>query len=482
MKHSWLLALLLLTISLVADSDVFTRSIGGSDNDFAFEIQQTADGGYIIAGQTDSFGNGSLHRPDIWIIKLDDRGAKVWERTFGDPEKKDGAFSVRQTADLGYIVAGVTESFGAEYPSIWIARLDASGDSLWTRMFIGPMVSSASAIRATADGGYILCGKGKENLLKLDANGKREWGTHFSWVMHSVRQTTDGGYIAVGDSIYRQREWDYIPALSLIKFDREGNREWCNTLGDAFTGSAHSIEQTSDGGFILAGDSLGPVSAGDYSSHFMVMKLDAGGRRIWSYHGDEFSSAQCVRQTADGGYVAAGNVLDADHAPDFQVIKLAPDGRVEWKKSFGKSGGWEYASSVEQTTDRGFIVAGQVDSYGAGRYDMWILKLDALGNGEDPVGVPDPPDAGISGFSLSQNYPNPSRHSTAIRFELPSASFVTLTVFDMRGRIVQTILSAQRPAGMSEAVWNTGHLPGGIYFYCLQAGRWTQTRRMLVQR
>jgi hypothetical protein len=481
MKTFRIIVLLLLPLTLFADADVFTRTFGGAENDFAYAIGQTADGGYIVAGQTDSFGNGSDFRPDIWILKLDGRGEKQWERTFGDPDKKDGAFAVQQTADLGYIVAGATESFGAEYASIWIVKLDADGDSLWSRLYKGAIVSSASSIRQTFDGGFIISGKGKENLIKLDAEGNRVWGTHFSWVLHSVWQTADSGYIAAGDSIYRQLEWNYIPSVSMIKVDRNGIREWSNPLGDDFTGRVHAIRQTADRGYILAGDSIALKSELDYSTYLMVMKLDAGGRRLWSYRGNEYSSVRDVQPTADGGYVAIGDALDPDHAPDLLIVKLDEGGHAQWTKTYGVIGGWEYASSGGQTVDGGFIVAGQTNASGECGYDMWILKLDENGNA-GPVGIPDPPDAGIDGFTLSQNYPNPFSQSTTIRFNLPKSCSATLTIHDIGGRTVETVISGQHPAGATAVEWNTRQLPDGVYFCRLQAGPFMQTKRLLVLR
>lgn len=481
MKTFKIIVLLLLPLTLFADADVFTRTYGGVENDYAYAIEQTADGGYIVAGQTDSFGCGSDLRPDIWILKLDSRGEKEWERTFGDPKKKDGAFTVQQTADLGYIVAGATESFGAEYASIWIVKLDADGDSLWSRLYKGEIVSSASSIRQTFDGGFIISGKGKENLLKLDAEGNRVWGIHFSCVLHSVWQTADSGYIAAGDSIYRQLEWNYIPSISMIKVDKDGTTEWSNPLGNTFTGRVNSIRQTAEGGYILAGDSVAFKSDLDYSTYLMVMKLDARGQRTWSYHGAEYSSVRSVQQTADGGYVAVGDAIDQDHAPDLFIVKLDEDGHAQWTKTYGAIGGWEYASSGGQTADRGFIIAGQTNATGRCDYDMWILKLDENGNA-GPVGISDPLDAGIDGFTLSQNYPNPFSQSTTIRFNLPKSCSVTLTIHDIGGRTVETVISGQRPAGVTAVEWSTRQLPDGVYFCRLQAGPFKQTKRLLVLR
>ncbi len=482
MKKIYYIIILILPLLTFADTAVFNKTFGGSENDYANSIQETKDGGYIVAGQTDSFGNGSSRNPDMWIIKLDKMGNIEWDKTFGKLEKGDGAYSVQQTVDEGYIVAGTTSSYGKGYPSIWIIKLEPNGDSLWTKIYEGAIVSSARSIQQTTDGGYIVVGEGEENILKLDSNGNKEWGKHFGWRFHSVEQTTDGGYIVAGDSIYKQLEWDRIYSLSIIKLDANGNKEWSNPLGDDFLGSAHSIQQTADGGYIVAGDSVDFRSEFEYSHYLMVMKLDENGNKEWNYFGGEYSSAQSIRQTEDNGYIIAGDTTDNGHYLDFLIIKLDENGNENWIRIYGTSVGWEYASAVQQTSDSGYVVAGQTDSYGTGRYDIWILKLDENGNGPGPDGIPDPDNNYFKEFSLSQNTPNPFNQSTTIRFHLPKPDFATLTVYDILGREIEMIVSGQHPAGEFRVEWTAKDLSSGIYFYRLQAGQFIQTKKLVLQK
>jgi hypothetical protein len=415
----------------------------------------------------------------MWIIKLDKMGNKEWEKTIGGKES-DVAFSIQQTKDMGYIVAGTTSSYGKGYASIWIIKLDTRGDSIWTRFYEGTIVSSAHSIQQTADGGYIIAGKGKENILKLDKNGNKEWGKHFSWIFYSVEQTTDGGYIAAGDSIYNQGEWDYTPSLSIIKIDKDGNKEWSNPLGNDFLGRAYSIQQTTDGGYIIAGDSIHIKSKYDHSHFSLAIKLAENGNEEWKYSGSEYSNAQFIRQTADQGYIVAGNRTDDEYGLDLLIVKLDKNGNEKWIKTFGRSGGWEYASAIQQTSDGGYIVSGQTDSYGAGRYDMWILKLDENGNGSGPVGIFNPQYNNLNGFSLAQNYPNPFNQFTAIAFNLSESSFITLTVYNIFGKEIEIIFCGQLPPGESKVEWTPKNLSGGIYFYRLQIGQLEETRRCVL--
>ncbi len=479
MKKVWFILLFLFPLSIFADTVVFNKTFGGSGNDFAYSVQQTTDGGYIVAGQTESFGNGSLLRPDIWIIKLDKSGKSEWDKTFGGIEG-DGGFSVQQTADEGYIVAGTTSSYGKGYPSIWILRLKSNGDTVWTRIYEGTIVSNAQSVQQTDDGGYIVAGKGKENVLKLDRNGDKEWGKHFGWIFYSVRQTSDGGYILAGDSIYQQLNWDYLPSLYMVKLDRNGNKEWNNPFGNNYLGRAWSVEQTSDSGYIIAGDSIGLKSANDHSHYFKVSKLDKNGRKEWSYTGTEFSGAQSIGKTSDGGYIIAGNTLDNQNGMELHLVRVDKFGNKLWTKSYGAGGTWEYASSVKQTSDGGFIVSGQTESYGAGRYDMWILKLDEKGNGPVPTGIPD--QNHISQFVLSQNFPNPFSGFTSIPFCLSEPCFVTMKIFDISGNEMETLCSGHYPPGEFNVKWTPEDLPGGTYFCRFLAGQTAETRSMVLQR
>ena len=487
MKKIYIITILIFPLSIFANTIVFNKTFGGSENDFAYSIKQTRDGGYIVAGQTDSFCNGSSLKPDMWIIKLDKMGNKEWDKTYGEFEKGDGAFCVQQTTDEGFIVVGTTSSYGEGYPSIWIIKLDTNGDSLWTKIYEGPIVSSAYSIQQTTDGGYIVAGKGKENILKLDRNGNKEWGKHFGWIFYSVEQTSNGGYIVAGDSIYHQLEWDYIPSLSIINLDENGNKEWSNPLGDDFLGRANSIQQTTDGGYIIAGDSVGFKSNFDYSHYLMVIKLDESGNKQWNYFGGEYSGAQSIQQTADGGYIVAGNTTDDGHGLDFLIIKLDENGNEQWIKIYGSSSGWEYASSIQQTSDGGYIVAGQTDSYGTGRYDMWILKLDENGNGPGPVGISNSNNDQFKGFSLSQNYPNPFNPVTTIEYQLPTDAYVTLRIFNITGELVETLIEEQQIAGYHKIQWNgrdetDNTVAGGLYLYHLRADGFSQSNKMVLIR
>jgi hypothetical protein len=238
------------------------RTFGGAGSDWAFSVQQTTDGGYIIAGSTDSYGAGGY---DSWLIKTDSHGNKVWDRTFGGTEDKV-ATSVQQTSDGGYVMTGVT-SGGYEVwagGDVWLIKTDSGGNKVWERTFGG----------AEGDGGY------------------------------SVEQTTDGGYIVAGVTYSYGAGGDDV---WLIKTDSGGNKVWDRTFGGVKSDGGWSVQvqQTSDGGYIIAGST---ESYGTGRADFWLIKTDSGSNKVWdrTFGGAEDDRSWSVQQTSDGGYVVIG--------------------------------------------------------------------------------------------------------------------------------------------------------------------------------
>ena len=246
----------ILAVGLISGcSKTFNKTFGGSGADYAYSVQQTTDGGYILAGYTASFGAGD---DDAWLIKTDADGNKVWDTTFGGSEG-DCAWAVQQTSDGGYILAGYTWSFGAGRDDAWLIKTDANGNKAWDKTFGGSRWDWATAVQQTSDSGYILAGvtcsfgdkQGDAWLIKTDANGNKVWDKTFGGSgledANAVQQTSDGGYILAGvtDSFGAGEEDAW-----LIKTDANGNKVWDKTFGGSTNEYASAVQQTSDGGYI----------------------------------------------------------------------------------------------------------------------------------------------------------------------------------------------------------------------------------------
>jgi hypothetical protein len=359
------------------------RTFGGAGSDWAFSVQQTTDGGYIIAGSTDSYGAGGY---DSWLIKTDSHGNKVWDRTFGGTEDKV-ATSVQQTSDGGYVMTGVT-SGGYEVwagGDVWLIKTDSGGNKVWERTFGGAEGDGGYSVEQTTDGGYIVAGAtysygagGSDVwLIKTDSGGNKVWERTFGGTEYdgglSVQQTTDGGYIIAGGiESYGAGGSD----VWLIKTDSGGNKAWDRTFGGAEYDFGWSVQQTTDGGYIVAGQTYSYGPGGD---DVWLIKTDSGGNKVWDrtfggVKSDGGWSVQ-VQQTSDGGYIVAGETESyGTGGDDVWLIKTDSGGNKVWDKTFGGAED-DRSWSVQQTSDGGYVVIGCTESYGAGMGDVWLIKV-----------------------------------------------------------------------------------------------------------
>ena len=360
------------------------KTFGGSAWDEARSVQQTKDGGYIVAGSTCSFEDID---GDVYILKLNADGSLAWQKSWGGVNE-DHAYSIQETNDGGYILAGATWSFGAGKYDAYVLKIDASGDFVWHKYFGGAYDDWAYSVQQTNDGGYIVAGGTSSNendpsnvyILKLNADGSLDWQETFggtAWdEAYSIQQTTDGGYIVAGStSSFGSGYYD----LYILKLKSDGSLDWQKTFGGSNNDEAYSIQQTDDGGYIVAGYTE-PSGAGHRDVY--ILKLNANGDKVWEkiLGGSDDNVAWSVQQTDDGGYIVSGSIYSSDITSfDVYVLKLDASGNLIWRRIFGGIY-WENGYSVQQTLDGGYIVAGSTSSFGAGLPDAYVLKLDENGN------------------------------------------------------------------------------------------------------
>lgn len=488
----------------VVPSIQWQKSLGGSVTDYASSIQQTTDGGYIVAGQSSSSdGDVSVNhgQRDYWIVKLDTAGALVWQKDLGGSDN-DEANSIQQTADGGYIVAGYTRSNDNDVSEnhgltdYWIIKLEADGSIAWQKSLGGAGVDKAHSVGQTADGGYLIAGISNSTdgdvtgnqgdfdywIVKLSADGDIDWqktlgGSNYDEAF-SAKETTDGGYIITGNSYSNNGDVTANHGSSdywVVKLDSDRNLVWQKSLGGSNDDVSSSVEQTTDGGYVVEGytnSTNGNVTGNHGSNDYWVVKLDAIGNIVWKkcFGGSGFDTAFSLQQTTGDGFIVAGysnsaggDVTGNNGSYDYWIVKLDMSGILEWQKSMGGSGD-EIASCASQTSDGGFIVSGSSTSSNGdvsgnqGFEDYWIVTLTS----DVASGV-----ASLSNdfFSLS---PNPVQTQLTLvlhNFSEGGINFATtanelsIRVYDLQGKIIALPATIKN----TQVQLNTTTLPNGFY-------------------
>jgi uncharacterized delta-60 repeat protein len=366
----------------------FAKTIGGSNDDYAQSIIQSSDGSYVVAGSTRSFGAGY---DDIYVVKLDSAGNVIWTKAIGG-SLTDVAYSVIQSSDGGYVVAGWTQSFGVGDSDMYVVKLDLGGNVVWTKTIGGSGDDYAYSITQSSDGGYVVAGYTNSfgagfadiYVVKLDSGGNVIWaktiGGSLTDVANSIIHTSDGGYVIAG---YTQSFGAGGADFFVVKLDSAGNVMWTKTIGmsniELFLTTiprhefANSIIQSSDGGYVVAGETWYFLFSDMY-----IVKLDSAGNVQWAKTINEsnwWDFANSIIQSSDGGYVVAGNTLGVVNF-DFYIVKLDSAGNVVWTKIIDGYNE-DIASSIIQSSDGGYVVAGYTQSFGAGGADFFVVKLGA---------------------------------------------------------------------------------------------------------
>jgi hypothetical protein len=599
-----ILSFLLFNVVLAQEVNVdtvWTTIFDGWNSEYGKSVQQTTDGGYIVAGYIES---GGYYEDYLLLIKTDAEGNEAWNHTFGG-SGYDGGHSVQQATDGGYIITGYTYSFGNGNGDVWLIKTDSTGNEAWNHTFGGSGYDEGHSVQQTEDGGYIITGytwsfgngNGDVWLIKTDSTGNEAWTQTFGGGEndkgYSVQQTTDGGYIITG---YTSSYGNGGADVWLIKTDADGDTLWTQTYGGSNDDEGYSVQQTTDGGYILTGNIY--PSGNWWESDVWLIKTDADGDTLWTqtYGGGSRNTGYSVQQTTDGGYILTGGTVSVTFGTaDVWLIKTDSQGQEEWTQTFG-GGENDTGYSVQQTTDGGYIITGYTENPGMwGDKDVWLLKVAAnyipsdfslleptnnsqftidtsnynsaiiftcepsndgddndeltylmrtqseifqdydaeqdctafyvstldilddlqahdvtsgslewtiyVTDGTDTVEAENAPfTLDIDGsaalnvmlegllpeiFALHQNYPNPFNPITTLRYDLPENSLVNIIIYDMLGRNIKTLINQTQDAGYKSVIWDATNdygkpVSAGVYLYQIQAGEFVQTKKMVL--
>ncbi len=309
----------------------------------------------------------------------------AWTRMYGLSGHEE-AHCVKQTTDGGYVLAGWTTSVGPEPYNFYVVKTDSEGDTLWTRTYRGNDLQKANSITQTGDGGYVICGWtqyyispylfNRIYLVKINAVGDTVWTRKIGVAQRDdfafdIQQTADGGFIIAGQSGW----WQYLTwhmSVCLVKTDSEGNVVWKRTYEGSIRNECYSVKQTSDGGYICAGSTHPPSGDND----IYVIKTNSEGNIIWdtTYGGSSDEVAHSIDQTTDGGYIIAGYTASYGAGfADYYLVRTNQNGDTLWTRTYGGSA-WDRAYSMVQTEESVFALAGVSDS------EIWLVCTDSLGD------------------------------------------------------------------------------------------------------
>ena len=276
-----------ITLVMKLDSNgniTWQKTYGGESYDEAWSIQQTSDGGYIVVGYTMSFGGGFS---DYWIVRLDSNGDIVWQKTYGGIGVQF-IHSIIQTTDGGFIMAGDFSAIMGDPADYCVVKLDGNGDLVWDNIYRG------------------------------------------GWTQQpfSIGQTSDGGYIVAGYIQFLHPTMGVLPSdIWILKLSTDGTVLWEQTYGGSGSDSAISAQQTADGGYVVVG---GTNSYGAGESDILILKLNSAGTVLWqkTYGGSSHDSAETIQQTSDGGYIVAGTLARGTDQEDYLIMKLDSNGDI----------------------------------------------------------------------------------------------------------------------------------------------------------
>lgn len=469
--------------SSVFSQSNFTTTFGGENNEEGLMVRQTFNGGYIIIGNTYSYGAGNS---DLWLIRTDIAGDTLWTRTFGGFNNENGT-DVQQTTDNGFIITGMTASYNSGNFDVWLIKTDINGDLLWSKTYGGLNNDFGNTVIQTDDGGYVVVGSTESYgagtsdfwMLKTNSVGDSLWsktyGGPYNDIAFQAQETTDGGFVLTG---YTQPSGFLNADIWLIKTDNVGEILWSQTYGGALNELAYSVEQTYDEGYIIAGYTM---SYGAGGMDMWLVKTDLYGDTIWTktFGGASNDVGHCVIETVEGDFIVCGHNFSISPMgdPELWLVKTDVSGDTLWTKTYGGEN-TDIGFSINETFDGGLIVSGFTNSYGAGGTDVWLLHL----NFDGQTGIDVPGSANLLKYRLEQNVPNPFSLETTLSYSIPNSGHVSLTIYDLSGRLLANLVNEHKSAGSHAAVYDGNGLKEGVYIYRLRSGTFEQNKKFILAR
>jgi hypothetical protein len=474
---------LIITICLSAlSSNIFAQisfeKIYGEmyESEYGLSIQQVPDKSYIISAYVETCALCL----DFLLLKIDAYGDTVWVKVYtGAPT--DAGYSLKNLPEnIGFIITGCRYcAFTTR--KIYLVKTDTLGDIIWAKQYAPNVDQAAYDIELTDVDNYVITGYASVQsgspyvyLFKTDQDGTLLWSRYFGGgydIGYSLCRTNDGGFAIAG----RTDSFGYGSAdVYVIKVNDSGAPQWTKTYGGAAYDEGRSIEQTSDGGYIIAGYTS---SFGHGNADVYLVRTDENGDTLWTrtYGGTALDKGYSAIQRDDGGFLITGVTSSFGNGGyDVYLIRTKENGDTMWTKTFGGSD-YDQGFSTIRTIDGGYIIVGvssTLDYY----YDIYVIKLNELGITTWIKEIPI--DQGLH----SEIYPNPFNSSTTIRYNLSEPDQVLLEVFDVTAKMVAVLVDDYQNDGDHLVPFSGESLPPGMYFYKLTAGQKSQCGKIILNK
>lgn len=534
-----LLVLSYLGANAQAPAIQWSKSLGGSQGDQPYSTLKklTADGGSIHVGSSQSNDgdvsghHGTLISSDVWVVKLDSMGSIDWQQSYGGSAQDYGT-DIILTADGGYMVCGQSASTDGDVSGnhggvdIWLLKLSVSGAIQWQKSIGGPGLDFGTCIEQTGDGGYVVLacsdsaggdivghhGSRDLVLFKIDAGGTMTWLKCYGgskWEQsadNSLLLSSNGGYILTSQTNSSNGDISSLHSADtsdfwLLRVDNVGNIVWEKTYGGTGSESIPNIIKTADGGFLLCGNTSSPVS-GDVTERrptignnndCWLVKLDSTGLKQWvkTLGGSNAETTESAVQTTDGGYLLLGNTLSNDfdvsgqHGSfDIWLVKINASGILQWQKCIGGSSS-DFGIDIFETQDGAIIVSGMSMSndgditghHGSGTsYDVWVGNLMFGPNGLNDLSNY------LTDLLL---YPNPANSNCFISFDLLQSATINAQILDLSGHVITTLKHDQFNHGKYQLTWDIRDkdaipVKNGLYVIRIQGENFSVTKMINV--
>jgi hypothetical protein len=454
-----MLLLICMSNRLLAQTNTFEKTFGGNKSDYGHAFASTADGGFIITGLTLSFGDTL---GDTYLIKTDADGNQQWVQIISGPQL-EGGNSVVQTADGGYFIVCHTESYGAGDCDSWAIKTDNLGNIQWSQTYGSPFDDVGYRGRQTADGHYVVTGiyrgsdwRGDAFVVKYAPDGSQEWIKNYGDTAGTqngiqIIQTTDDGFIVVGGTTSGANGQGDI---LVFKIDAGGNLLWSKNFGGQSEEDGYGLCAASGGGFVICGYSKS-FSSGDADAY--LVKIDDAGTQLWSrnYGGINDDAATQVAEAPDGGYVLTGSTKSFGDNMTAFIIKTDSYGNMSWMKTFGAPNYLTECQWITTCPDGGFAIVGSKEEIGTGNADLYFVKTDNTGNVA----------AGISVLTSTNQdftiYPNPAANMLNVSFGRLLIN-PDIRIYNAMGNLVMET--------HSQKSINISSLASGIYYVTASEG------------